>query len=96
MIQEGDITNMDKIIKGMFVSLGEDGLIETRANLNEKTGELSVFDVDGEIQYNQREEQFFESEDGKKHYMVCPICHEYIMKIKIDDEKEFCMNGCNE
>ena len=94
----------DKIIKGMFISIGEDGLIETPATLNEKTGELSVCDVDGEFQYNDREEQYFESEDGEIHYKVCPICHEYIMKSKIveiegveqSDNNEVCINGCQD
>lgn len=72
------------MIKGEFISIWDDGIeIRTSATLNPETGQIDAeqADVSG-LDILQKER--FESEDGNE-YEVCLECHEYIIKIVMED-----------
>jgi len=64
--------------KGTFTSVWDSAIINTGAELNEVTGEISTNSVETGDNGSLIEE-FFEGEDGDQ-LEVCPECHTYIMK----------------
>ena len=84
--------------KGIFTSIWyEGGVINTPAELNEETGEVTTTSVDvsdmGELV-----SEYFTDED-ENEYEICPDCHEYITKtVMVDgigktlEEKRVCSN----
>ena len=67
-------------MKGTFISVWDNAIIRTPAELDTETGELSTNSVDAEGLEHLIEE-LFEDEEGNEHN-VCPDCHEYILKEK--------------
>jgi hypothetical protein len=73
-------------IIGKFVSVWDDGVVETACTLNTDTGELSPDTVDtGDMGTLKRE--YFEDHKGNE-YPVCPTCHEYITKKVMGDRAD--------
>jgi hypothetical protein len=75
---------MKTLVKGYFVSVWDDDVeVRTEAELDTKTGNITVknkANIDG---LNLLNYEFFEDEDGNE-YKVCPTCHEYILKDYVD------------
>lgn len=69
------------MIKGIFISEWDNGLIQTPAELNELTGEVTTesVDVDG---MEHLIGEFFDDNNGHVKD-ICPICHEYILKTEM-------------
>lgn len=82
------------ILKGVFQSIWEEGLIENQATLNLENGEITVnliSDDNQGIEYQHLIcEKFIDSEENE--YDVCPHCHEYILKT--ENEKKVCAGDC--
>jgi hypothetical protein len=70
-------------MKGTFVSIWDNGSIQTPAELDEKTGEISTESVDADGMEHLMEE-WFEDEEGEE-IEVCPICHEYALKTVVKE-----------
>lgn len=66
------------IIKGSFISVWEQGTIQTEGTLNTDTGEVTCNSVESE-DLGCLEREYFEDKAGKE-YEVCTECHEYILK----------------
>lgn len=66
------------ILKGSFISVWEEGTVQTEGTLNLDTGEVTCKSVNTpDLGCLQRE--YFEDKDGNE-YEVCKECHEYILK----------------
>jgi hypothetical protein len=65
-------------IKGMFVSIWDNGSIRTSAILDTETGEVSTNSVEVDDDLGTLMEESFEANDGEE-YDICPECHEYII-----------------
>lgn len=66
------------IITGSFISVWEQGIIQTEGTLDTETGEVTCKVVDtGDLGYLDRE--YFEDKDGKE-YEICTTCHEFTLK----------------
>jgi hypothetical protein len=83
--------------KGTFISIWDNGSIRTPAELNTETGEISTTSVDADGMEHLMEE-IFEDEEGEE-YDVCPVCHEYILKVVMKEgvgktlyEEQVCSN----
>lgn len=88
---------MDQIIKGTFISIWEEGMLETPATLDLNTGEVITCSVNTQG-LEHLVEELFEDENGDEHE-VCPECHEYIMHTYMEpgighnlDEVKRCRN----
>jgi hypothetical protein len=76
---------VDQILKGSFVSVWEQGIVQTEGTLNTDTGEVTCNSVESE-NLGSLEREYFEDKDGNE-YEVCPTCHEYILKTTIDPDQ---------
>ena len=94
------------IHKGSFISVWEQGTVQTEGTLNDETGEVTCNSVEsGDLGSLERE--YFEFRARKGHHMedceyeVCTTCHEYILKtIMVPDkvgkglhEEKVCANS---
>jgi len=76
------------IIKGLFTSEWDQGMVVTDCTLNTETGELFPEVVDTKDMGSLISEKF-EGDDGSE-YEVCSSCHEYVLKGKIFKDKVGC------
>lgn len=75
----------EETLKGSFVSVWEQGTVQTEGTLNTKTGQVTAQSVEsGDLGSLERE--YFEDQDGNE-YEVCTECHEYILKAVMDPDK---------
>lgn len=65
-------------IKGQFVSVWEEGVVQTHCELDPSTGEVFPDSVDT-VDLGTLEREYFETKDGDE-LEVCPTCHGYILK----------------
>jgi hypothetical protein len=65
------------ILKGSFISVWNDGTVQTEGTLDTKDGSIHCKSVDTP-DYGSLEREFFEDKDGNE-YEVCMTCHEYIL-----------------
>jgi len=70
------------ILKGSFISVWNDGTVQTEGTLDTKDGEVTCKSVDTP-DYGSLEREFFEDKDGNE-YEVCTTCHSYIMKSEMN------------
>ena len=82
------------VIKGSFVSVWEEGTIQTQATLDTHTGEVTAKTVDTN-DLGCLEREYFEGRlrrkslgklpdpDDTLEYEVCTVCHEYILTTKM-------------
>jgi hypothetical protein len=88
-------------MKGTFVSIWDNGSIRTPAELDEQTGEITTESVDADGMEHLMEEWFESSEfaNAGEEFDVCPVCHEYILKVVMKEgvgktlyEEQVCSN----
>ena len=73
------------ILKGVFQSIWEEGLIETQATLNLENGEVTAnFSEDGSEYEHLICEKFVDCEENE--YEICPNCHSFIMKTVMEND----------
>ena len=66
------------ILKGSFISVWEEGTVQTEGTLNTETGEVTakaIYSPD----YGSLEREYFQDQKGNE-YEICTTCHEYILK----------------
>jgi len=76
------------ILKGSFISVWNDGTIQTEGTLDTKDGSITCDSVDTQ-DYGILEREFFEDKDGNE-YEVCMTCHSYILKTAMVPEEQVC------
>lgn len=89
------------ILKGVFQSIWEEGLIETEATLNLENGEVTAnFSNEGSEYEHLICEKFVDLDENE--YPICPNCHSYILKTVMEDdhvgagihEEQVCAGDC--
>lgn len=66
------------ILKGSFISVWEEGTVQTEGTLDLKDGEVTCRTTKSK-NLGSLEREYFEDKDGNE-YEVCTICHSYILK----------------
>jgi hypothetical protein len=76
---------MKTILKGSFISVWEQGSVQTEGTLNTDSGEVTCSSVEsGDLGSLERE--YFEDKDGNE-FPVCTDCHEFILTSKITPDQ---------
>jgi hypothetical protein len=85
------------ILKGSFVSVWEEGTVQTEGTLDTKDGSITCKSVESD-DLGCLEREYFEDQDGDT-YEVCTECHEYILKTAMNpgmghdlNEEQECSN----
>jgi hypothetical protein len=76
---EGFCGDDPSTITGSFVSVWDEGTIQTEGTLNLRTGQVTAKSVEPK-DLGSLEREYFEDKNGKE-YEICTDCHEYILKI---------------
>lgn len=84
-------------IKGSFVSVWEQGTVQTEGTLDTSDGEVTAKSVDID-DLGSLEREYFEDKDGNE-YEICTTCHNYILKTEMNpgtghdlNEEQVCSN----
>ena len=87
----------ETIMNGSFISVWEEGTIQTEGTLDIETGEVTCKSVNTP-DLGCLEREYFEDKDGNE-YEVCKECHEYILKTAMVpgishtlEEEQYCSN----
>jgi hypothetical protein len=75
-----------KLIEGSFISVWEEGVIQTACRLDLFSGELFPESVDvGDL--GDLEREYFKDKD-ENEYEVCRTCHDFILKTVVGDKAD--------
>ncbi|MCX5884306.1 MAG: hypothetical protein NT096_00075 [Proteobacteria bacterium] len=85
------------ILTGSFVSVWDEGTVQTQGTLNTKTGEVTAKFVNVPDLGSLKREYF--EDEAEDIYEVCTECHEYILKSEMNpgighdlNEEQVCSN----
>jgi hypothetical protein len=68
-------------IKGTFTSVWDcNTLIETPAELDTETGEVIALAIDGNLDVDILEDEYFTESESEDEHTICPECHDFILK----------------
>jgi hypothetical protein len=70
---------MSKVIKGQLISVWENGLISTYAELDIESGELINVRLVNTKNLSNLERKYFMDKDGNQ-YSICVGCYDFILK----------------
>ena len=96
-IQKKHVQKIPTILQGSFVSVWDEGTVQTQGTLNTKTGEVTAKFVNVPDLGSLKREYF--EDETEDTYEVCTECHEYILKSEMNpgighdlNEERVCSN----